>query len=155
MVGSLGVALALSVVAILAVAVARHRKDPVLFWGVGFIAITLLPTSNLVVLIGAAMGERFLYLPSVAFSVLVAAMLYRLQTERYARAALIALLAVYTVRTIARNPAWNNNASLSAADVPTSPRSFRLRDMLAQALFAQDARGNIDRAIQRRRPHGN
>jgi tetratricopeptide (TPR) repeat protein len=140
--------LALAVVAaILALVAMRRRKDPLLFWAAGFLGITLLPTSNLLVIIGAAMGERFLYLPAMAFVVAITALLYRLKTERYARAALIALMVLYMVRTVSRNPDWNDNASLSSADVPHTPNSFRLRDMMAQTLFAQDALGNIDRAI--------
>ena len=35
----------------------------------------------------------------------------------------------------------------ASSDSPTSPRSFRLHDMLAKSLFEKDARGNIDRII--------
>ncbi len=65
------------------------------------------------------------------------------------KVALAVLLILYAGRTIARNPVWNDasNAALSSADVPHSPNSFRLHDMLAQALFAQDARANMDRVI--------
>jgi tetratricopeptide (TPR) repeat protein len=86
-------------------------------------------------------------LPSVAFAVAAAALLYRLKNEQYAKAVLIALLALFTVRTLARNPAWNDDISLASADSPTSPRSFRLHDMLAKSLFEKDARGNIDRIV--------
>ena len=137
-----------TIVAILAAALMRYRKDRLLFWAVGFVAIALLPTSNLVILIGTAMAERFLYLPSMAFAILVAALLYRMKNEQFARAALIALIAFYTVRTIARNPAWDDNISLATADIPNSPRSFRLHDMLAKELYDKDARTNIDRVIQ-------
>ena len=138
----------LAIAAILAIAVARYRNDRLVFWAAGFFAIAILPTSNLVVLIGAAMAERFLYLPSVAFAVIVTALLYRMKNEQFARMALIALLALYAVRTMARNPAWNDNTSLALADLPNSPRSFRLHDMLAKELYDRDTRGNIDRAIQ-------
>jgi tetratricopeptide (TPR) repeat protein len=138
----------LVIVAILAVALTRYRADRLIFWAAGFFAIAILPTSNLVVLIGAAMAERFLYLPSLAFVVIVTALLYRMKNERYAKAALIALLALCAVRTIARNPAWNDNTSLALADLPNSPRSFRLHDMLAKELYDSDTRANIDRAIQ-------
>ena len=138
----------LAIAAILAVAVARYRHDRLVFWAAGFFAIAILPTSNLAILIGAAMAERFLYLPSLAFAVIVTALLYRMKNERYAKVALIALLALYAVRTMARNPAWNDNTSLALADLPNSPRSFRLHDMLAKELYDSDTRGNIDRAIQ-------
>ena len=137
----------LAVMAILLIVIARRRKDPLLFWAAGFFAITLLPTSNLLVFIGAAMAERFLYLPAVGFAVAVAALFYRLKNERCAKMAFSALLVLYTIRTIARNPDWNDNLALSSADSPHSPRSFRLHDMLAKALYEQDARGNIDRVI--------
>jgi protein O-mannosyl-transferase len=134
-------------IAIVATVVARRRKDPLLFWAAGFFGIALLPTSNLVIFIGAAMAERFLYLPAVAFAVAVTALLFRWQSEPYAKIALVAILVLYTVRTIARNPAWNDNLSLASSDLPASHRSFRLHYMLGKALFEQDARGNIDRAI--------
>ena len=136
-----------AVAAILTIAIVRRRKDPVLFWAAGFFAISLLPTSNLVIPIGAAMAERFLYLPAMGFAVALAALLYRLKAGRYARIGLIALLVLYTARTLARNPDWNDDFALASADVPHSPNSFRLHDMLAKALFDRDARGNIDRVI--------
>jgi tetratricopeptide (TPR) repeat protein len=138
----------LTVAAILALVFARYRRDRLAFWAAGFFGTALLPTSNLIILIGSAIAERFLYLPSVAFAVVAAAFLYRLKSERYARAVLIALVALYAVRTIARNPAWNDNLSLSSTDVTTAPRSFRLHDMLAKALWEKDPNGNIDRVIR-------
>lgn len=137
----------LLVLGILAAAVVRYRQDRLVFWLAGFFGIALLPTANLLFPIGATMAERFLYLPSVAFAVAIAALLYRVKS-RHVTTALVVLLVLYTVRTIARNPAWNDDLSLASADIPTAPRSFRLHDMLAKALFEKDARGNIDRIIQ-------
>ena len=138
----------LVIVTLLAMAITRRSRDRVLFWCVGFVAIALLPTSNFIVLIGSAMAERFLYLPSVAFAILVAALAYRLKSEQHAKIVLIAIVALYAVRTVTRNPAWNDNVSLATADIPASPRSFRLRDMLATDLYNKDARANIDRVIR-------
>jgi tetratricopeptide (TPR) repeat protein len=138
----------LTIVAILAVAIARYRQDRLVFWVAGFFGIALLPTSNLIFLIGSVIAERFLYLPSMAFAVMAAALFYRLKDGRYAKAALIGIVALYAIRTIARNPAWYDNLSLASADVSTSPRSFRLHDMLAKSLFEKDPNGNIERIIQ-------
>jgi tetratricopeptide (TPR) repeat protein len=137
----------LVVIAILAAVFVRYRQDRLAFWAAGFFGIALLPTSNLIFPIGATIAERFLYLPSVAVAVLAAGLLYRLKNQQYAKAALIALLVLLTVRTLARNPAWNDDVSLASADLPAAPRSFRLHDMLAKALFEKDARSNIDRII--------
>ena len=138
---------ALVVVAILALAIVRYRKDRIGFWAAGFFGIALLPTSNLLFPIGAMVAERFLYLPSVAFAVIAAALLYRLKSEQHAKTALIALLVLFAIRTLARNPAWNDDVSLASADIATSPRSFRLHDMMAKALFEKDPKSNIDRII--------
>ena len=137
----------LAVVAILAFALVRYRKDRVAFWAAGFFGIALLPTSNLIFPIGATIAERFLYLPSVGFAVAAAALLYRLKNEQFAKTALIVLLVLYAGRTLARNPDWKDDLSLASADVNTTPRSFRLHDMLAKALFDRDSQRNIDRAI--------
>jgi len=125
----------------------RYRKDPLMFWLAGFLGIALLPTSNLVFAIGATMAERFLYLPAVAFAVAIAALLSRLN-PRHATIVVAALLVLYTVRTLARNPDWNDDVTLASADVLKVPRSFRIHDMLAKSLFEKDASANIDRIIQ-------
>jgi len=136
------------VAAILTTALVRYRRDRLPFWLAGFFAIALLPTSNLVFPIGAVMAERFLYLPAVAFAVGVATLLGRLKNERYTVAVMAVLLVLCAVRTLARNPAWNDDLTLASTDVQTAPRSFRLHDLLAKALFEQDVQRNIDRIIQ-------
>ena len=139
--------LALVVVsAILTLAILRYRKDRLVFWAAGFFAIALLPTSNLLIAIGATMAERFLYLPSVGFAVVVSALLYRWNAQR-ARMLITLLLVLYVGRTFARNSNWNDDYALASADTVTAPRSFRLHDMLAKALFERDPKGNLDQAI--------
>ena len=54
-----------------AVAVVCWRRRKPVFFGIAFFFATLSPTSNLVIRIGSIMAERFLYLPSVGFAVLV------------------------------------------------------------------------------------
>jgi tetratricopeptide (TPR) repeat protein len=83
----------------------------------------------------------------VAFAVMVAALFARWKREQYAQGALIVLLVLYAGRTLARNANWNDDLTLATADVATTPRSFRLHDMLAKALFEQDPQRNLDRAI--------
>jgi tetratricopeptide (TPR) repeat protein len=139
--------IALSViVALVVVAAMRRRRDPVLFWSAGFFGITLLPSSNLVMIIGSIMAERFLYLPSVAFAVAAAALAYRARPQ-VARAIIASAVVLLAACTVARNRAWESNLSLAAADVTTAPRSFRVHQMLGDALFQSDPRRNIDAAI--------
>jgi hypothetical protein len=146
--GDAGAWLALAVSAgILAAAIGRYRRDKAMFWAAGMFAIALLPVSNLVLLIGATMAERFLYLPSVGFAIAVAALLYRLRARIPVQAVAMALVAVLAVRTFARNTDWRDNLTLARADVPNAPRSARLHEMLAASLYEQDPVRNLDAAI--------
>jgi tetratricopeptide (TPR) repeat protein len=136
-----------AIVGILGLVILRRREDPMPFWAAGFFAITLLPTSNLIFLIGAALAERFLYLPAIGFAVALTGLLYRLRYEIVFKGILIAFIAVYAARTIVRNPDWDDDISLASADLPYEQHSFRLHYMMARGLFRQDVVGNIDRAI--------
>ena len=131
---------------LLAVAILRRRKDPMMFWCAGFCAIALLPTSNLVVTIGSVMAERFLYLPAAAFALAITARAFRSKWRRYAPAALGMLIALYTVRTYLRNADWKDDLTLASHDVAVVPQSFKMHGMLARALFEQ-SRSNIDTSI--------
>jgi hypothetical protein len=134
-------------VALLALALAMRWRHPLVFWLAAFLGLALLPTSNVLIKIGSAMADRFLYLPSVAFSIAVAALAWRFLTPRLASATLGLLLLLYTGITWARNADWHDNLTLGLADVSTAPASVRLHDMLAKAWFDQNPRANLDRAI--------
>jgi len=127
-----------AVAGILVVVVARRRHDPLPFWAAGFFGVALLPVSNLVVQIGATMAERFLYLPSIGFAVTAAALVYRWARPQYAAAILGTVVALYAARTIARNPDWDNDLTLTAHDLKSAPESFRLREMHGEFLFTTD-----------------
>jgi protein O-mannosyl-transferase len=140
---------ALAAIALLAIAVVRYRKnDRVLLWCVGFLAVTLLPTSNLIVLIGATAAERFLYLPSIGFAIAIAALAFRLKDHRIVAMLIVTTVVLFAGRTWQRNADWNNDLTLSIADVKVSPASFRLHEMRARKLFAESPEGNIDVAIR-------
>ena len=128
---------------VLTAVILRYRRDKEMFYAAGMFALALLPVSNLVLLIGATMAERFLYLPSIGFALALAILLSRLN----ARPAAIALIALLAFRTFVRNSDWQDNLILARADVANAPRSARLREMLASSLFAQDPKGNLDAAI--------
>jgi len=140
--------LALAIVAaLLAAAIARYRRDRLLFFAAGFFGIAILPTSNLVVAIGSIMAERFLYLPSVAFAIALVVLVQRAVSPKTAAILLAAATLVCAARTFARNFAWHDNVALASTDVQTAPASFKLHEMLAKALYDQDAQRNLDRAM--------
>jgi tetratricopeptide (TPR) repeat protein len=150
--------LALAVVAALVVlAVREARRRPGISFLVAFFFVTLLPSANLLVLIGSIMAERFLYLPSVAFAAGVVLAVFaaarRLVPHRAAGAAgvLLGLLAVgYGVRAVARNLDWQDGVRLWSSAVQAAPRSFKTHHGLGLALYARDApaHANVDASIR-------
>ena len=142
--------LSLAVVASILVAVLlRYRRDRLMFWAAGFTGILLLPTANLLFPIGTIMAERFLYLPSAAFAVAVVSLAIRWKpSHRQLQVGLWLLIGIFTCRTWARNPAWNDDLTLAQADIQSAPGSAWLHQIVGAALFERDPKGNIDRAIE-------
>jgi len=112
---------------LLAAAFFLRRRAPLAAFGILWFFITISVVSNFFVLIGATMAERFLYMPSLGFCLALAALLIglvgRLHSIRPGRHALLLLVAggivfSYAYKTIGRNPAWQTDGSLIAADLP-------------------------------------
>ncbi len=133
-------------VALLALAIVRRKKDPVMFWCAGFFGITLLPSSNLAILVGSIVAERFLYLPAAAFAIAVAALISRSRLEARMPLILGTAIVLFGVRTFARNMDWQDDYALASHDVQVAPGSFKLHSLLAQALVEKGA-ANVDRAL--------
>src|SRR5580700_6768186 len=105
--------------ALLAVRWRRTRKP--LFFFLAFFFVALAPTSNLAILIGSIMAERFVYLPSIGLAGCVVAAIctlgrqvprLRLLDMRAAWIALGLLCLACAARTYARNPDWLDERTL-------------------------------------------
>jgi len=126
--GSLAALVACLAAAIAALRFGHARK--LLFFAAAFFVVTLLPTSNLVILIGTIMAERFLYLPSVAFAIAVVWAaeqgFQRLPAFRNAVFAGLLVLAIgYAVRTYARNGDWLDQRRFWLSGVDAAPDSYK------------------------------
>jgi tetratricopeptide (TPR) repeat protein len=131
-------------------AMLRWRSRQVLSFCILFYFVTLAPVSNLFVLIGSTMAERFLYIPSIGFCLAIAWLLGKLADQAVApgpglRAVLagralpmgivVIITAPFGAKAIARNGDWANNYSLFSADVQHAPRSARTHLNLAVVLI--------------------
>jgi protein O-mannosyl-transferase len=113
----------------------RREWKPLLFF-LPFFFVAMTPTSNLIVLIGSIMAERFLYLPSVGLAgcVVAALCVWRPATARAAWAAVGVVCLAFAARTYARNRDWNDELSLWTSTVRVSPDSARAHYNLGKAL---------------------
>jgi len=116
-----------------------YRRNRIVFFCIGFFFAALAPTSNIFMLAGTIMAERFLYIPAVAFAILLVVAV-RATSAHFSRPGdvAVAILAVFclgfAVRTFVRNFDWYDDESLYAANVISCPRSFKSHNGLAVAL---------------------
>jgi tetratricopeptide (TPR) repeat protein len=139
---ALAVLLGAALLALLSSVRWRRTGKQLLFFLV-FFFVALSPTSNLIVLIGSIMAERFLYLPSVGLAGCTVAAVYALGRRRslqrraaapIAWAALGLVCLVFTARTYARNFDWQDGISLWTSAVDVCPGSARPHYNLAKEL---------------------
>jgi tetratricopeptide (TPR) repeat protein len=120
-------------VTLCALAVAGFRRFPLVSFAIFFWFVTLSIVSNIPFPIGAVIGERWLYLPSVAFCLILAFGLLkfrqalienrRIDTSSPLISILcVALLASYGLGTVLRNPDWKDSQALFRKMIRTDPR---------------------------------
>jgi len=132
-------------------ALSNILKRDIIAYGILFYLITFSVTSNLFVKIGATLGERFMFIPSLGFViafVFLLIKLLKLNESAYNKSAYsIALPAVnllvgvvlivviaYSAKTYTRNFDWKNNLTLFRADIDATPNSARTHFSLAATL---------------------
>lgn len=132
-----------------------RRTAPRLFFGVGWFFITLSPTANLVLIIGAIMAERFLYLPAIGLLICLVcafdALWRRAPHYRQALAAAAAvILLAAAVRTYNRNADWSDLRRLWTSAEEAAPGSYKPHAILSGAVTAdawQSAASEADRTL--------
>jgi tetratricopeptide (TPR) repeat protein len=141
-------------------AIIWYRSRPALFFFIAFFFAAIAPTSNMGLLIGTIMAERFLYLPSVALAGVFVLAVFRASDHRAARSHLAAwapwavigvVCALFAVRTYVRNFDWRDEASLWASAVEAAPGSYMTHLGVAVSAMAGGtaAPETIDREISR------
>lgn len=136
----------LLLLAITAVGCYKNKKTAAFM--IGWFFITLIPFYNVLPL-QTMMAERYLYVPSFAFCLMVALIAHRLynlnkNTKIAALLAIILLVALYSTITIKRNTDWRDDMALWARTVMVSPSSAEAHDNLG---FAYERMGQIDKSI--------
>jgi hypothetical protein len=128
-------------------AVMTIRKKNVTSWAILYFLITLSIVSNLVFSIGTFMNERFMYMPSIGFVVLLSYwLLVKLpgltkKNPGVYKAMGLALLFIcitgYTYKTIDRVPAWKNALTLNRAASKVSVNSARANQFMGYSLYVE------------------
>jgi len=131
-----------------AYAVVGMLKKDTLAFGILFYLITLSIVSNIVFPVGTNMAERFAFMPSVGFSLVMAVLGYRLvkylakgkkklQPSNFTTVLGIAgvIILLFSAKTFIRNQDWKDNETLFLKDVEISTNSAKLRNSAGGTLL--------------------
>jgi tetratricopeptide (TPR) repeat protein len=143
------------------------KEKNLISFGILLALIAFSISSNIFVTIGTGYGERLMYAPSLGFLIALVAffdfLLKKINknedntshsflpkgTLKYVT---LAILAIFSIETIARNPVWKDSFSLYEADINTSPNCAKLNYHYALELTkkGRDDKNNamMDNAIQ-------
>jgi Flp pilus assembly protein TadD len=114
------------------------RRAPLPAFATLWVVITLLPAMDIYAVGRNVFAERYLYLPSIGFClllVLAATRLVHLAPGRFRKPAAISILVIalssFSVATIQRNPDWKDDKTLFTQTVSQSPNAPFARIMVA------------------------
>lgn len=136
--GSPGALLGLVVYGFLAVYALSgiRRRDPVRF-GILYFLLTISIVSNIVFPVGTMMGDRFVFMPSVGFCIALAALLLHFwgNKSQVLLGATGAVVLLFSLKTMTRNPAWVSNETLFFTDAAVSTNSAKIHNACGGVLF--------------------
>lgn len=130
------------------------KKSPV-FFGILFFVITFSILSNLLFTVGIIMNERFIFISSLGFCIILAFLLlnFKLNNTLFGKIGIVGLILLfYGFKTIDRNFAWKNNNTLFSTDYVTSNQSAKVATSFGGMLY-EDAillKESKDTTIRRR-----
>ncbi len=127
--------------ALAGVAVYAYRRNRTVAFFLALAAAAMVPTANLLLLIGTIMAERFLYLPSIGIlGCIVLAIFWAAQRISPGRAPAVAGVAVAALaipcaaRTWVRNFDWQSDRTLWTAAEKVCPTSYKPRMSLTYGI---------------------
>jgi Tfp pilus assembly protein PilF len=133
-------------------AIVNIRKKNIIAFSILFFVLTLTPASNVFVIIGSTMAERFMYIPSLGFLIILSYLLikwtktesiksrfstveqfFKSNSTLFTFIFIITLL--YTIQTVSRSMDWKDNIQLFGHDVKSAPNSARAHYNWASSLL--------------------
>ena len=140
-------------VALTFVAVRSLKSHKLIAFGIFFFLMTLSIVSNVFFPVGTNMSERFLFMPSVGFSIALVSALFILEkrfpnfkSKRLTLSIAAVILLLFSVKTITRNAVWKDNYTLFTTDIKTSKNSAKLCNAVGGELsVAASTESNADK----------
>lgn len=121
----------LGCVALIAYSIWKLKKKTVPAYAILFFIFTFSITSNLLFNVGTFMNERFVFVPSAGFTLLVGWWIYLLATaktpvlQKTAVGLTMVICLLFGIKTFTRNFTWKDDFTLFLTDVKTSENSIK------------------------------
>ncbi|MHC1706531.1 MAG: glycosyltransferase family 39 protein [Bacteroidales bacterium] len=123
------------------IAVSGLRKKTMISFSIWVYLLGILLVSNILFQVGVFMAERFLYLPSLAFSLALAWLVVnriiplikgKTDGKMFTAGIMLVILSLFTIKTISRNTAWKDDFTLHTTDIETSANSAKGNSIAGQ-----------------------
>ena len=128
------------------------KKNRVISFSIAFYLITISLYSNILFPIGTNMSERFLFMPSLGFSILLGYGLWNIYYKfgPYVTYCLLGItIGLYSIKTVTRNDVWENDFTLYSTDVQISNNSAKALNAAGGVLItASNEEKNVDKKNQ-------
>lgn len=124
-------------IAVVSFAIVGVWRKAIWGWAIVFYLATVILTSNVLVLFGATMGERFFFSPSFAFIFLfvsvVLQLFKRIKTIPIKMMQLLAVgvIAILAFKSYAQKAIWENTSTIAKAGIKSAPNSTRTWETFA------------------------
>jgi len=110
------------------IAVLGFKRKTVVSYGIWFYLLSFSVVSNIVFNVGTFMNERFMFISSIGFIIIVVYYLFKYLSSKNIKilfTLILLILVGFTAKTIERNRAWDNDYVLFTTDVLTSTNSAK------------------------------
>lgn len=123
------------------------REKSISSYALSFSALFYIVTSNILVMTGATLAERFMFVPSLGLLILVGLVVNQFYEKKRINEQQVfilfgILIFLFSLRTFTRNPDWKDNPSIFTATVRDSPGSIRAQTKQARLNFEEAMRNN-------------
>jgi protein O-mannosyl-transferase len=118
-------------IALIVYALRGIRTKALTSYAILFYIVTFSIVSNLFFTVGILMNERFVYMCSLGFCILLAWLILRVKhrfdlSPTVISSLTLVILLLYTVKTVSRNTVWMDNLTLFIVDAKAAPNSAKV-----------------------------
>jgi len=125
------------VLAIIYILIKSWKKNPIIAFAILMFIANFSMVSNLLFNVGTFMNERFVFSASAGFTLVVGWLFTKWgeRSPKWAMYVLIAILALYGVKTVSRSFAWKDNLTLFTTDAKISKNSAHVNAAAGESLI--------------------